>query len=325
MTSGGCSNFSTFYRNPFILFASSFPKRIVVVLGHMTDQRHERATTDAKLSYEQLGITVIQLKSHTTPTQDNYEVICQSKFWNKREVTLAIDIELKQGQQYAIVLSTYYPNINTSFWLQFFSKDILPSVELRTWTSTFQQNVQSIHGEWRRGNAGGRRKKTNALTFYQNPAYVLTLSDASSVRLILYQSFQTFVPLAQHQPIGIYVLSTTANEEPVFVRARSVSRLVHLNAGDEYYVIPACFEANLFGKFELDVLSDVAFILDPAERNLPIPPPPAEDKTPTPTATARKPVRKTVTRAVPKRGNLSLAAARLSTLTDEYSKKDIIE
>jgi hypothetical protein len=74
-------------------------------------------------------------------------VICQSKFWNKREVTLANDIEIKQGQQYGIVLSTYYPNINNSFWLQLFSKELLPIVELRTWTSTFQQSVQTIHGE----------------------------------------------------------------------------------------------------------------------------------------------------------------------------------
>jgi hypothetical protein len=348
MTNGGCSNFVTFYRNPFILLPSSCPKRIIVVLGHTTDQRHERTATDVKLSYAQLGITVVQLKSHKIPTHDNYEVICQSKFWNKREVTLAIDTKPQQGQQYAVVLSTYYPDINTSFWIQLFSKELLPFVEIRTWLNIFQQNVQTIHGEWHQGNAGGRRKKTNPLTFYQNPAYVLTVSDTSSVRLILHQSFQTFVPLTQHHPIGIYILSTTANEEPIFARARSVSRLVRLNAGEEYYVVPTCFEANLFGKFELDVLSDVVFTLDPVERKLPTPPP-VEDKTPTPTSTenkasastattrkivsttrksvspTRKPVTTTATRTtgtkqVPKRGNLSLATARLSTLADDYSK-----
>jgi hypothetical protein len=67
-------------------------------------------------------------------------------------------------------------------------------VELRTWISAFQRTVQIIHGEWYRGNAGGRQKKT-ALTFYQNPAYLLTLSDTSSVQLIFHQSFGTVVPL----------------------------------------------------------------------------------------------------------------------------------
>jgi len=320
MTSGGCSNFSTFYRNPFILFPPLCLKRIVFVLGHTTDQRYERTATDIKLSYTQLGITVIQLKAHSIPTHDNYEIVYQSKFWNKREVTVAIDMEPKQGLQYAVVLSTYYPNINTSFWLQLFSKQLLPTLELHTWTSAFQQTVQTIHGEWHRGNAGGRRNKSNSLTFYQNPAYLLTLSNTSSVQLILHQSFPTVVPLAQYHPIGIYVLSNTANAEPSFVRARSVSRLVHLNAEEEYYVVPACFEANTFGKFQLDVLCNVAFTIDPTERKLPTPPP-IENKASTLTTATKKTITTTKTREIPKKGNLSLAAARLSTLTDEYSKR----
>ncbi|CAF2501158.1 unnamed protein product [Rotaria sp. Silwood2] len=334
MTSGGCSNFSTFYRNPFILFPLSYSKNTILVLGHTIDQRQERTETNVKLNYAQLGITIVQLKSHTLPIHDNYEVICQSKFWNKREVSLAIDIEAKQGKQYAAVLSTYYPNINTLFWLQVFSRQLLPTVELRTWINVFQQSVQTIHGEWHRGNAGGRRNKSTALTFYKNPAYLLTVSNTSPVRLILHQSFQTVVPLAQHLPIGIYVVSNTNNEEPTFVRARSISRLVHLNSGEEYYVIPTCFEANSFGKFELDVLCDVPFTLDLTERKLPTPPPPEEDETPTRTnttktivATTRKPMtttaatRTTGTKETPKKRNPSLATARLSTLVDEYSKR----
>jgi hypothetical protein len=327
MTSGGCSNFPIFYRNPFILVPPLYLKKMVLILGHTNDQRHERTVTDVKFDYAQLGITIIQLKSHTIPTHDNYDIICQSKFWNKREISLAIDIEPKQGQQYAIVLSTYYPNINASFWLQLFSKQLLPTLELRIWTNVYHQTVQTIHGEWCQENAGGRRTKSTTSTFYQNPAYLLTVSDTSSVRLILHQSFQTFVPLAQYQPIGIYVLSTTANEEPTFVRARSVSRLVHLTAGEEYYVVPACFEANTFGHFELNVLCDVKFTLDPTERKLtppPPPPPPPESKASTLTTTTKKPVT-TRTKEVPKRGSLALAKARLSALTDKYTDMDIIE
>jgi hypothetical protein len=299
----------------------------------MNDQRHQRTAADIKLNYAQIGITVIHLKSYTIPTHDNYEVICQSKFWNKREITLAIDVEPKQGQQYAAVLSTYYPNINTSFWLQLFpQQQQLPTVELRTWTRAFQQTIQSIHGEWHQENAGGRRNKSTPLTFFRNPAYLLTLSDASPVRLILHQSFEASVPLAQHHPIGIYVLSTTNNEEPAFVRARSVSRFLRLNAREEYYVLPACFEPNSFAKFEVDVLCDVPFTLDSTERKLPTPSPTenipfASTATPRePVSTTRKPAttttttRRTGTREIPKKANMSLAAARMSTLTDDYSK-----
>ncbi|CAF1022807.1 unnamed protein product [Rotaria sordida] len=333
MTSGGCSNFPTFYRNPFILFPLSYSKKTILVLGHTIDQRHERTETDVKLNYAQLGITIVELKFHTIPVNDNYEIICQSKFWNKREVAVTIDIEAKQGKQYAVVLSTYYPNINTSFWLQVFSKQLLSTIELRTWINVFQQTVQTIHGEWHRENAGGRRTKSTSLTFYKNPAYLLTLSNASRVRLILHQSFPTVVPLAQYYPIGIYVLSTTNNEEPAFVRARSISRLVHLNSEEEYYVVPTCFEANSFGKFELNVLCDVPFTLDPTERKLPTPPPIENETsaqtntTKTMVSTARKSMtttattRTTGTKEAPKKRNPSLATARLSTLIDEYSKR----
>ena len=324
MTNGGCSNFPTFYRNPYILFPSSYTGRMIFVLGHTTDQRSERPAADIKLNYTQFGIAIIQLKSHSIPTHDNYEIICQSTFWNKREVALAINIEQKQGQQYAAVLSTYYPNINNSFWFEIFSKQVMVStVELQMWTSGLQQMHQTIDGQWHQGNAGGRRTKTSNSTFDQNPAYLLTISDTSSVRLILHQSFESFVPLAQYHPIGIYVLSTKNNDEPEFVRARSVSRLVHLNAGEEYYLVPASFQANSFGKFQLDILSDIPFTLDPIERKFPTPPT-VEDKTSTLPSTTRKP---TMTRArvVPKRGNLSLAAARTSALADEYSKMDITE
>ncbi|CAF3441129.1 unnamed protein product [Rotaria socialis] len=346
MTSGGCSNFSTFYRNPFFIFPLSHSKKTVLVLGHTVDQRHERTETNVKLNYEQLGITIVELKSHTIPVHDNYEVICQSKFWNKREVTMTIDFQAKQGKQYAAVLSTYYPNINASFWLQVFSAPQFPTLQLRTWTDLFQQTVQTIHGEWHRENSGGRRNKSVALKFYKNPAYLLTLSNASTVRFILRQLFEKVIPLAQHHPIGIYIISTTntKDEEPTFIRARSVSRLIHLNSGEEYFIIPACFEPNSFGKFELDVLCDEPFTLDPTERELPTPPP-VDDKTPTPlpvenkvstrtssprrivsparnsattarTATTRKSITKR--NEAPKKRNPSLATARLTNLVDEY-------
>ncbi|UJR38433.1 hypothetical protein I4U23_031101 [Adineta vaga] len=327
ITDGGCSNYSTFYRNPFILVPAVSLKKMIVVLGHMVDQRHQRTTTDVKLNYAQIGITVVQLKSHPISTHDNYEVVCQSKFWNKREATLSIDIEPKQKQQYAIVLSTFYPNIHSAFWVQIFSQQSLPSIDLRTWTSAFQQTPQILQGEWREENAGGRRIKSSATTFYQNPAYLLTLSNPSSVRFILRQSFEADVPLAQHHPIGVYVISNTLNDEPAFVRARSVSRLVNLKDGEEYYIVPACFESNSLAKFAIDVLCDTPFTLDSVERKLPASLQ-MENKVSTPPTTIRKPIttttrtlpRATRTRETPTRTNISLAAARMSKIADEYSK-----
>lgn len=319
ITSGGCTNFATFYRNPFILLSPSHLKKTIFILGHTIDQRQERTVTDVKLNYEQIGITIVELKSHSISTHDNYEIVCQSKFWNKREVALPLDILPKQGQKYAIVLSSYYPNVNTTFWLQIFSKQILPNVEICHWTSLFHQPVQTIRGEWHRGNAGGKRTKPVQLKFYENPAYLLTLSNNSSVRLILHQLFDTEIPLAQYHPTGIYVLSTTFDAEIDFIRARSVSRLVQLKADEEYYVIPTCFQANSLGKFELNVLCDVPFVLDPIERKFPIPPPPPPKPENKPNSTIK------AKRAPPKKGNLSFAAARASNLADEYTTLDVTD
>lgn len=335
MTSGGCSNFSTFYRNPYLLLPHSYSNKTVLVLGHTIDQRHERTEASAKLSYAQLGIAIIQLKTHTLPIHDNYEMIYQSKFWNKREVALTIDFEAKQGKQYAAVLSTYDPNIISSFWLQVFSRQSLPAVEFRTWTNIFQQTVQTIRGTWHRDNAGGRQNKSDTSIFYKNPGYLLTLSDASSVRLILHQSFSTSLPLAKYHPIGIYVYSASKNEEPTFIRARSISRSVHLNAGEEYYIVPTCYEANSFGDFELNVLCDVPFTLDSTERKLTPLSPPDENETSEPTtnpativSSIRRPMASKTTgktagiKQVPKKRNVSVTRTRLSTLIDEYSKRE---
>ncbi|CAF1537555.1 unnamed protein product, partial [Adineta ricciae] len=143
-------------------------------------------------------------------------------------------------------------------------------------------------------NAGGRRVKSSATTFNQNPAYLLTLSGASAVRIILQQLFEADTPLAEHYPIGIYIVSKTFGEDPAFVRARSVSRLVNLKSEEEYYIVPACFEPNSFAKFAVDVLCDTPFTLDSMERKLPI----AlqfENKVSTPPSTTRKPVTTTTT------------------------------
>lgn len=339
ITSGGCSNFSTFYRNPFILFPLSFSNINLLVLGHTTDQRHQRTETDVKLNYPQLGITLVQLRSHAVPTQDNYEIICQSKFWNKREVTLCLNVQTKPEREYAAILSNFYPNINGTFWVQAFSKPQLPILTLRDWTHVFRQTIQTVHGEWNRGNAGGRRNRAVSATFYKNPAYLLTVSNATTVLLILRQYFQKEIPLEKHHPIAIYIVSPTKKEEPKFMRARSVSSLVQLNPGEEYYVVLSCFESNSFAKFELNVLCDVPFTIDPTERKLPPPPPPSpeENSTSDRSCTIRRtaspsksPVRasKRVTtimrptkRETPKPRNSSLATARLTSLIDEYSKR----
>jgi hypothetical protein len=125
--------------------------------------------------------------------------------------------------------------------------------------------------------------------------------------------------------MGIYVLSKSSNDEPAFVRARSVSRMMNLKASEDYYVVPACFEPNSLAKFALDVLCDTPFTLDPMERKLPT----AfqlESKAATPPTSTRKPMSTpratagtTGTRQEAKRGNMSLAAARMSTVADEYA------
>lgn len=344
-TSGGCSNFSTFHRNPFILLPENVPKRSLIVLGHTVDQRTCRTTDEVKLNYPQLGITLVRLKSHSIATHDNYEVVNQSKFWNKRETTLDIEFENRQGQKYAIVFSTYFSNVLGSFWIEFFSKEQLPTVDLRSWISPHQQ---SIEGEWNQNNAGGRMAKPSTSSFYRNPAYRFHVSTTANVHFILHPSYDRFVPLSDHHPIGIHILSSKTTNEATFTRARSVSKLIQLNADEEYYIVPTCYAAGSMAKYHLDVLCDVPFTLDPTERKPPIPPsPPLEQKVKTLTSPrsplsssqtktivrtvtlspTRKPPtpRSTVTpthnrQAIPVRKPVTLPAARSRSLANEYTE-----
>ena len=248
MGAGGCSNFGTFFRNPFVLLPSTFSRPLFVVLGHSIDQRQERTDESIKLDYPQLGVTLIRLKSSVSNigTQDNYEVIAQSKFWNKREVCFSGDT----GPRHALVFSTFYPNVVLPFWIQIFSRETLPRLELRTTTSVFHQTLED---DWQRNT------------------FLLRLSTSATVRFIVHQVFETFVALDQHYPIGIRVVSesTTNEEETRFIRARSISKVVQLNGEEEYFVVPTSFQGNALGRFALDVLADVSFTIERTEREAP--------------------------------------------------------
>ncbi|CAF0784390.1 unnamed protein product [Didymodactylos carnosus] len=281
ISAGGCSNFHSFYLNPFILLPYDLNGKRVTILIGQNDQRCERDNPLMKLNYPQLGITVVKLKKQSNedprtfiPTHDRYEAIKQSKFWNKRDVALHFSMPANYNvntTSIAVVLSTYSPQLITKFWLQLYLNTKINTpipCNIRT-ISTCYSEQQSFIGEWNKANAGGRYQKN---TFHLNPCYRILVenvqeSSLSTLNLILYQipnvknKNTQITPLQSHHPIGLYIFSLKDTVEifsdAQFIRARSISKTVQIHTGHEYYVVPACFDANLQASYGLHILSDV--------------------------------------------------------------------
>lgn len=340
-SAGGCSNFSSFFKNPFFILPASFPKKSLIILGHREDQRVDRSELATKLDYPQIGLTLVRLKKHKILSQDNIEVIKQSRFWNKREIQFQIDVERRNDRQYALVMSTYNPNIVAPFWLEIFSLETCPNIDLKVLHHSFHE---TIGGEWTSRNAGGRKIKTESQRFYDNPAYQFNLSEDSIVYFVLQQTFETFVPFEQNHPIGLYILPSKTQEEASFVKARSISLIVPLKSNEQYFLVPASYEIDSFGKYQIDIYSDSPINVDKNESKLPIPTPipapvlepekvaaqqqtsntkPASvnnQRKPLATPIRRGPVQRATKRSdsPTKKIPLSLATARSMNLVEEY-------
>ena len=90
-SAGGCTNFSSFRRNPMLRLPKGGEAKRKATIEAVVGQKDRRGDTGGEaLSYPQLGMCVVRLRegaSWPCVTAENYEVVAKSgAFWNKREV-----------------------------------------------------------------------------------------------------------------------------------------------------------------------------------------------------------------------------------------------
>ena len=125
-TAGGCSMFPNWRLNPTFAL-KIFDKNIKTfyLTISQTDKRSSRKKTSSvdefeKLNYEnKIGIEVIVLKENVNGPEvvnGKYNIIKKSSYWNKRDVSIELNITPDMiGQDLIVIPSTYFPNKLGSF------------------------------------------------------------------------------------------------------------------------------------------------------------------------------------------------------------------
>lgn len=122
-TAGGCTNFPSFYRNPMFNIDVCEPVAEVFATISQPDARRELKGSGARLSYPQMGLTLLTqdfVSGVQTDLQcctpNRWEILQKTSFWNKRDVSLTFKAgKLPDGpdstmrRQYRIVPSCYFP------------------------------------------------------------------------------------------------------------------------------------------------------------------------------------------------------------------------
>lgn len=139
-TAGGHSGYPTWRRNPQYEMHVTRPCNVFVSLSVPDRRLRTKEATkvggSGKISYHQIGITVVQVKPGVTEedmhtlrdrgpawkdprlTNGNYDVVAQSSYWEKRDT--AIDVTVRPtdaSRPYIIVPSIYFPGAEDGYWL----------------------------------------------------------------------------------------------------------------------------------------------------------------------------------------------------------------
>jgi len=190
-----------------------------------------------QLNYYQAGITVLERKKDVprgVPVNlHTHRVVQRTRFWNKRDVCMELDIPAPAAaasagtpspdKELIIVPSTYFPEDSGKFCLTAttLKGSITPLLSRFTSTSDEYPFVQSIESEWSSKTAGGAYKASSQ-TFKRNPVFTLVVeNDDTAVCLTLRQwrkqqshngssEAQRKVTSIKWHKIGIYLLRSSA-------------------------------------------------------------------------------------------------------------------
>jgi len=250
-SAGGCTNFSSFRRNPMLRLPRGGEAKRKATIEAVVGQRDRRGETGGEaLSYPQLGVCVVRLKdgaSWPCVTAEHYEVVSKSSaFWNKREVAATLEADLSGGApgETYLVPSTFHPEEAGEFWLSLRSDVALDGAE---WVGT-EARPSAL---WR----GASAKNTVRLG----------VSGAAAGRLCVFVrqtsgDQQETTAAEQRVPLGVYLLD---GEEVVqtaqFCKGGEVSVAFELDearaSSPNLAIAPCTFAADKGAQLELEVMA----------------------------------------------------------------------
>ena len=292
---GGCSEFSSWRKNPQFYLCLHEAGTIYLTLSQ-PDKRKTRGklpTTEGfeDLNYNQIGIEVIQVHPNNANVEllaGKYSILAKSAFWNKRDVSLELQISRDITNSLIIVVpSTYYPNQEGSFIISaemnhegtaclsapkaftFMERKVgekgsaSPEVcaqrvekvhEISYFTGSAFSYSYNVKDEWTKKNCGGVPHSTH---FYMNPQYQARVTCPTEIVFFVRQQSENSKPCDKNT-------KRNATKTPVRGIGASCYRNVEcLENGRDVEIL--CFGQRPIGKPELSTAIEISkyIVVDP--------------------------------------------------------------
>jgi hypothetical protein len=229
VTAGGCTNFPSFRNNDMLIVTVEPSSGELVLTMGQNDKRGIPREDGEKLSYDEIGITVIELISGSSDpfdfllaTPEKYKVFAKTRsFANKRDTTLSVPKVDKQTTL-GIVCSTFNPGVELDYFCEVRSRRELPAMK---WTS----EVAAKRTQWSGSLPASLRLDS--------------LSGCKKVGIFLKQRLKKTEKKENNEPVGCWMLDAVDNRvlaKPAFVKAGETSMQFDLEANQNSGSIVLC-------------------------------------------------------------------------------------
>eukprot|EP01105_Mastigella_eilhardi_P024105 TRINITY_DN621_c0_g1_i1.p1 TRINITY_DN621_c0_g1~~TRINITY_DN621_c0_g1_i1.p1 ORF type:complete len:937 (-),score=139.11 TRINITY_DN621_c0_g1_i1:2285-5026(-) len=248
-TAGGCTNFSSWVRNPQFHIVVSQPTQAFIVLS----QGDYRKFGEAQAYSYTIGLKLLRNgdpKHRRTLTLARENVVANTKFLNARDRTVSVLLE-PQGSPYVVVPTTHSPEQTAKFKVSVYSEKPVQLVPILPERGDWEE--QTTAGEWGEQTCGGCM---NEATWCDNP-FALLHVPAGYADVVLRLAPST--PLsATPTCVGLYVFDPTISLSEPVAQTTEFSDYValplclpQLQQPHAYIVVPTTFEPNWRGRFTL--------------------------------------------------------------------------
>ncbi|GMI36479.1 hypothetical protein TeGR_g12917 [Tetraparma gracilis] len=261
---GGCSNFPGFRKNGVLVVDIEPGNELFLMMGQIDRRglpRGERAGGgDAGVSYDEIGITVVELKSpaaladrlfvHKMCTPERYKVFAKTRsFANRRDNTLWVhEKDIKKKTTLGIVFSTFHPDVRGDYFCEVRSRHSV--ADSAAWTDDVQTTELSWTGEFPASLKLSNLKGATRCAVYMRQTAARVRVNPSKGKP------------AQPEPVGCWVLAPNGTVlcQPSFVKATESSTFVDLTTleGGELTIAGRYFKGAKGGEVTVEVMVEGA-------------------------------------------------------------------
>jgi hypothetical protein len=267
-SAGGCVNFDSWVQNPQwkVLSHANLPNRILVSVRQPDAKLRQILRNSGEVAYNSIGVFVLRMskpeESFKLEKAGTSDLVILSTYLTARENTIEFDAE--PGVAYAVVPSSFEPNIDSRFFLRIYTQYVAEVSELRG-----ARPAAIARGVWShsQNTAGG---SVDHPTWRDNPQFVLRIARDGKYKISIQQPAIEPLP-----PIGFVIFKAEPDLRPKlhltdfvlvpreYMATQNVATEVRLSAGD-YNLMICCEKPSYANSFSVEVTSpETGFTIEP--------------------------------------------------------------